>query len=89
MSGYHPPRPIPSSSAVDPSSMVATERDRHDLLASSEFLLDTRRSDGGVEPGRSGTTLRHLWFCTLSSAVGDHNSRRFLNGARRLHFFQR
>ncbi len=23
------------------------------------------------------------------SAVGDHDSRRFLNGARRLHFFQR
>ncbi len=26
--------------------------------------------------------------CT-NSAVGDHDSRRFLNGARRLHFFQR
>jgi hypothetical protein len=26
---------------------------------------------------------------TNNSAVGDHTSRRFLNGARRLHFFQR
>jgi hypothetical protein len=66
--------------AAVPPLLLSVSLSRHRGVG----LPPVARTDRGFRPAGSPFDTRGS-----SSAVGDHSSRRFLNGARRLHFFQR